>query len=88
MTDQGAGTRTSRTWSAAQPAKRKAALITGITDQDGTYLAEFLLRKRYIIHGLRRRASLVNTHRIDYLYKDPHHPNARLFSASRGRTEV
>jgi GDPmannose 4,6-dehydratase len=59
--------------------KPKIALITGITGQDGAYLAEFLLRKNYIVHGLRRRTSLFNTHRIDHLYKDSHHPNARLF---------
>lgn len=57
----------------------KTALITGITGQDGAYLAEFLLRKNYVVHGLRRRTSLFNTHRIDHLYKDSHLPNARLF---------
>ena len=58
---------------------QKTALITGITGQDGAYLAEFLLRKNYIVHGIRRRTSLFNTHRIDHLYSDAHEPNARLF---------
>jgi GDPmannose 4,6-dehydratase len=58
---------------------KKIALITGITGQDGSYLAEFLLNKDYIVHGLRRRASLFNTNRIDHLYQDPHEPEARLF---------
>ena len=50
----------------------KIALITGITGQDGAYLAEFLLKKGYIVHGLKRRSSLFNTDRIDHLYEDPH----------------
>ncbi len=50
----------------------KTALITGITGQDGAYLAEFLLNKGYIVHGIKRRASLINTDRIDHLYQDPH----------------
>ncbi len=57
----------------------KKALITGITGQDGSYLAEFLLSKGYEVHGLIRRASTFNTERIDHLYQDPHNPNARLF---------
>lgn len=57
----------------------KTALITGITGQDGAYLAELLLGKGYIVHGLRRRTSLFNTQRIDHLYEDSHHSNARLF---------
>lgn len=57
----------------------KVALITGITGQDGAYLAEFLLEKGYEIHGIKRRASLFNTARIDHLYKDPHNPDARMF---------
>src|SRR5512139_3943237 len=57
----------------------KTALITGITGQDGSYLAELLLEKGYIVHGLIRRASTFNTSRIDHLYQDPHDPNARLF---------
>jgi GDPmannose 4,6-dehydratase len=58
---------------------RKRALITGITGQDGSYLAELLLRKGYEVHGLIRRASTFNTARIDHLYVDPHDPNAQLF---------
>jgi len=54
------------------------ALITGITGQDGSYLAEFLLRKGYNVVGLMRRSSSFNTGRIDHLYQDPHHPNPRL----------
>ncbi len=55
----------------------KTALITGITGQDGAYLAEFLLQKDYVVHGIKRRSSLINTDRIDHLYEDPHvnHPN-------------
>ncbi len=56
----------------------KKALITGITGQDGSYLAEFLLDKRYEVHGLVRRSSTINTGRIDHLYQDPHDPNVRL----------
>lgn len=56
----------------------KKALITGITGQDGAYLAEFLLKKGYEVHGLRRRSSLFNTARIDHLYQDPHVGNPRL----------
>ncbi len=59
--------------------RRKVALITGITGQDGSYLAELLLDKGYTVHGLIRRASTFNTARIDHLYQDPHDPNARLF---------
>ena len=59
--------------------KRKVALITGITGQDGSYLAELLLEKGYEVHGIIRRASTFNTKRIDHLYVDPHDPNARLF---------
>ena len=57
----------------------KKALITGITGQDGSYLAEFLLSKDYEVHGLIRRASTFNTYRIDHIYVDPHEANARLF---------
>ncbi len=57
----------------------KKALITGITGQDGAYLAEFLLDKGYEVHGVRRRTSLFNTARIDHLYQDVHDPKARLF---------
>jgi GDPmannose 4,6-dehydratase len=56
----------------------KTALITGITGQDGAYLAEFLLRKGYIVHGLKRRSSLFNTDRIDHLYQDPHVDNRKF----------
>ena len=56
----------------------RKALITGITGQDGAYLAEFLLEKGYEVHGIKRRASLINTARIDHLYLDPHVENARL----------
>lgn len=57
----------------------KKTLITGITGQDGSYLAEFLLYKGYDVHGIIRRSSTFNTDRIDHLYQDPHDPNARLF---------
>ena len=57
---------------------RKRALITGITGQDGAYLAEFLLGKNYEVHGVKRRASSFNTDRIDHLYVDPHEPDARM----------
>jgi GDPmannose 4,6-dehydratase len=53
-------------------ASSKVALITGVTGQDGAYLAEFLLKKGYEVHGLKRRSSLFNTDRIDHLYQDPH----------------
>ena len=56
----------------------KVALITGITGQDGSYLAELLLEKGYEVHGIKRRASSLNTDRIDHLYQDPHHPKQRL----------
>ena len=56
----------------------KKALITGVTGQDGAYLAEFLLDKGYQVHGVKRRASLFNTDRIDHLYQDPHEPNTRF----------
>ena len=59
-------------------AAQKVALITGITGQDGSYLAEFLLKKGYIVHGIKRRASLFNTDRIDHLYEDPHVENRHL----------
>src|SRR5437879_8076117 len=56
----------------------KKALITGVTGQDGAYLAEFLLAKGYEVHGIKRRASLFNTNRIDHIYQDPHAPNPHL----------
>lgn len=58
---------------------KKTALITGITGQDGAYLAEFLLKKDYIVHGIKRRSSLFNTDRIDHLYQDPHEKKVNLF---------
>ena len=56
----------------------KVALVTGITGQDGAYLAEFLLDKGYVVHGIKRRTSLINTDRIDHLYQDPHESNRRF----------
>ena len=56
----------------------KTALITGITGQDGSYLAELLLKKGYFVHGLKRRSSSFNTQRIDHLYEDPHESNTRF----------
>ena len=56
----------------------KKALLTGITGQDGSYLAEFLLEKGYEVHGIKRRASLLNTQRIDHIYQDPHSIDNRL----------
>ncbi|EJG8047761.1 GDP-mannose 4,6-dehydratase, partial [Escherichia coli] len=59
----------------------KVALITGVTGQDGSYLAEFLLDKGYEVHGIKRRASSFNTERIDHIYQDPHgsNPNFHLY---------
>jgi GDPmannose 4,6-dehydratase len=59
-------------------AERKRALVTGITGQDGSYLAELLIEKGYEVHGLIRRSSSINTYRIDHLYEDPHMPDRRL----------
>ena len=56
----------------------KIALITGITGQDGAYLAEFLLKKGYMVHGIKRRSSLFNTERVDHLYSDPHDPDVKF----------
>jgi GDPmannose 4,6-dehydratase len=56
----------------------KIALITGVTGQDGAYLSELLLAKGYEVHGIKRRASLFNTDRIDHLYQDPHEKNVRF----------
>ncbi|MEW5886676.1 MAG: GDP-mannose 4,6-dehydratase [Pseudomonadota bacterium] len=64
--------------SALQTTIPKVALITGITGQDGSYLAEFLLEKGYIVHGIKRRASSFNTQRVDHIYQDPHIENARF----------
>jgi len=58
--------------------KAKIALITGVTGQDGSYLAEFLLEKGYIVHGIKRRASLFNTDRVDHIYQDPHVKNTHF----------
>ena len=58
--------------------KSKIALITGITGQDGSYLAELLIRKGYEVHGIKRRSSLINTDRIDHLYQDPHEQKSKL----------
>ena len=60
----------------------KKALITGITGQDGSYLAEFLLEKGYEVHGIKRRASLFNTQRVDHIYEDPHADNASISSCT------
>jgi len=57
----------------------KVALITGVTGQDGAYLAEYLLNKGYIVHGVKRRSSSLNTQRIDHIYMDPHEPHPQLF---------
>ena len=56
----------------------KRALITGITGQDGSYLAEFLLEKGYEVHGIKRRSSSLNTQRIDHIYQDPHVKDPKL----------
>src|SRR5215470_17207616 len=56
----------------------RVALITGITGQDGAYLAELLLRKDYVVHGIKRRSSSFNTERVDHLYQDPHERNVRF----------
>ncbi|ANH80626.1 GDP-mannose 4,6-dehydratase [Niabella ginsenosidivorans] len=56
----------------------KTALITGVNGQDGAYLSELLLEKGYMVHGIKRRSSLINTDRIDHLYQDPHNPNVRF----------
>src|SRR3990167_3161811 len=58
---------------------KKVALITGVTGQDGSYLAEFLLHKGYEVHGIKRRTSLFNTDRIDHLYSDPHVQGLKFF---------
>lgn len=64
--------------SSAYNAKPKVALITGITGQDGSYLAEFLLEKGYLVHGIKRRSSLFNTHRVYHIYEYPQIENARF----------
>ena len=62
----------------SSPVSTKSALITGITGQDGSYLAELLLQKGYVVHGIMRRASTFNTDRIDHIYQDPHERNPKL----------
>ena len=57
----------------------KTALITGVTGQDGALLAEFLLHKGYVVHGIKRRSSLINTDRVDHLYHDPHEAGVKFF---------
>ena len=69
---------TPTTSSTTSPAAPKVALITGVTGQDGSYLAELLLEKGYIVHGIKRRASSFNTSRVDHIYQDPHIDNARF----------
>jgi GDPmannose 4,6-dehydratase len=59
--------------------REKVAVVTGVTGQDGAYLAELLLDKGYVVHGIRRRSSLFNTARIDHIYQDPHTPGCRFF---------
>ena len=57
---------------------QKTALITGITGQDGAYLAELLLAKGYVVHGIKRRSSMFNTQRVDHMYQDPHLPHGQF----------
>ena len=59
--------------------QKKKALITGVTGQDGSYLAEFLLEKNYEVHGIKRRSSSLNTQRVDHLYQDPHENNQNFY---------
>ena len=59
--------------------EKKRALITGVTGQDGSYLAEFLLEKGYEVHGIKRRASSFNTQRVDHIYEDPNIENQNFF---------
>lgn len=66
----------------------KKAIITGITGQDGSYLAEFLLNKGYEVHGIKRRTSLINTHRIDHLYQDLHEQNLKFILHHGGLTDA
>lgn len=67
-----------RLWDPVTPINQRVALITGITGQDGSFLADLLLRKGYVVHGVRRRTSSFNTQRIDHLYQDWHEPDTRL----------
>src|SRR3954468_20933290 len=66
----------------------KIALITGVTGQDGAYLSEFLLKKGYEVHGVKRRSSLFNTERIDHLYQDPHERDLHLILHYGGLTDA
>ena len=59
--------------------KKKIALIFGITGQDGSYLTEFLIKKGYLVHGVKRRSSSLNTSRIDHIYQDPHEKKRNFF---------
>ena len=59
--------------------KKKIALIFGITGQDGSYLTELLIKKKYLVHGVKRRSSSLNTARIDHIYQDPHEKKKKLF---------
>jgi len=61
--------------------KKKVALIFGITGQDGSYLADFLIKKNYVVHGVKRRSSSFNTSRIDHLYQDPHEKKTKIHFA-------
>jgi GDPmannose 4,6-dehydratase len=63
--------------------KKKVALITGVTGQDGSYLAELLLVKNYEVNGIKRRASSLNTQRVDYMYQDSHEENVNFFTLWR-----
>lgn len=63
--------------------KKKIAIVTGITGQDGSYLAEFLLKKKYIVHGIKRKSSSFNTERLDHIYIDPHHKTNFFFTLWR-----
>ena len=63
----------------SQITKNKIALITGITGQDGSYLAELLIEKNYIVHGVKRRSSSINTFRVDHIYQDPHTSDKNFF---------
>ena len=57
---------------------KKIALIFGVTGQDGAYLSEFLLKKKYVVHGVKRRSSSFNTGRVDHIYQDPHQKNKKF----------
>jgi GDPmannose 4,6-dehydratase len=71
-----------------QMSSSKVALITGITGQDGALLAELLLEKGYIVHGVKRRSSLINSDRVDHLYRDPHESNVRFFMSYGDMTDA